>query len=432
MSRARTRREFLQQSALAAGGLWAGGSRAFARTQPANEKLGIAVIGIGGQGAWNLNRVAGEAIVALCDVHESRKEVIENRERFARAKFYNDFRRVFDRKDIDAVLIATPDHTHAPAAMMALKAGKHVYCEKPLTHSVYEARLVAETAAGLRRVTQMGTQIHAGGNYRRVVEVIRTGAIGAVGQVHVWVGRAWSGGGDRPPETPPIPAGLHWDLWLGPAPYRPYHPAYVPTKWRGWWDFGGGTLADMACHYMDLAHWALELRHPGIIEAQGPPAHPESAPPWMIVRYEYPARKELPPVTLTWYQGEKRPPHFAQGQLPEWGNGVLFVGERGMLLADYGKYVLLPEKEFADFKPPDPFIPESIGHHLEWIEACKGRGTTTCNFDYSGALTETVLLGNVAYRCGEKLEWDARGLKATNAPEAMKFVRRSYRPGWAL
>ncbi len=431
MTRGKTRRELLQESALAGIGFWVAGRRAFARSRSPNEKLGIAVIGIGGQGEGNLNAVASQAIVALCDVHESRGQVSSIRKRFGKTTFYIDFRRVFDRKDVDAVLIATPDHTHALPTLLALQAGKHVYCEKPLTHSVYEARLVSETAARMKRVTQMGTQIHAGGNYRRVVELIQTGAIGPIREVHVWVDRVW-GGHDRPRETPPVPAGLHYNLWLGPARYRPYHPTYLPSEWRGWWDFGGGTLGDMACHYMDLPHWALGLRHPLTVEADGPPVHPESCPTWLVLRYEYPSRKNLPPVRLTWYNGGKRPAHFAQGLLPNWGDGTLFVGAEGMLLADYDRYVLLPEKDFAGFTPPDPFIPDSIGHHAEWIEACKTSGPTTCNFDYSGALTETVLLGNVAYRSGRKLQWDAGNLEITNAPEAMKFINPPYREGWAL
>jgi len=431
VSQKRTRREFLRQSALAGAGVWLGACHRHVRVRAPKERLNIAVIGVSGRGDANFNKVTRENIVALCDADERRVE--KARKRFPEARFYFDFRRLYDKEmdNIDAVVISTPDHTHAPATMMALRAGKHVYCEKPLTHSVYEARVVTRMARKKRCVTQMGIQIHAENNYRRVVELIQTEAIGPVREVHVWVGKQWAGS-DRPKETPSVPEGLHWDVWLGPAPYRPYHPAYVPAAWRGWWDFGGGTLSDMACHYMDLPHWALGLQYPRTIEAEGPPVHPESAPPWLIVRYEYAARKNQPPVNLTWYHGGKRPPHFAEGLLPEWGDGVLFVGAKGMLLADYNQRVLLPEKDFADFKPPEPHTPDSIGHHREWIEACKTGGTTTCNFDYSGPLTETVLLGNVAYRTGKKLEWDAKRLKATNAPEADRFIRRPYRKGWTL
>ena len=429
MARKRTRREFLRQSAAAAAGIWASGAPALAAGGSANEKLGIAVVGVANQGEYNLNNVANQAIVALCDVDE--KLAAKARERFGKEKFYTDFRRLIDQKDIDAVVVSTPDHTHAPATMMALRAGKHVYCEKPLTHSVYEARQVTEMAAKMKVATQIGTQIHARSNYRRVVELVQSGAIGQVAEVHVWCGGAWVGS-DRPKDTPPVPKELHYDAWLGPAPFRPYHPTYLPRTWRGWWDFGGGTLGDMACHHMDLSHWALGLRHVLTVDAEGPPVHAESAPSWLVVRYQHPARKGKPPVRLTWYQGDKRPPAIAGSKFSDWGAGTLFVGEKGQLLADYNRHVLLPEKEFADFKRPDPFIPDSVGHHKEWTEACKGRGKALCSFDYSGPLTETVLLGNVAYRSGKRLEWDAKNFKITNAPEAMRHLRREYRKGWTL
>jgi predicted dehydrogenase len=424
-----SRRRFLQ--ATAAAGLSAPLVRvARAARPPANERLAVGVIGVAGQGEHDWKNIAagGAEIVAWCDVDENRTGTAR---KFAPdAKFYTDFRKLIDHKGLDAVMVATPDHTHAVATLTALRAGLHVFCEKPLTHNVYEARLVAETAAKKKRVTQMGTQIHAGDNYRRVVELIRSGAIGTVSEVHVWCGKSW-GGGDRPKETPDIPKGLHWDLWLGPAPYRPYHPAYVPFNWRGWWDFGGGTLADMACHHMDLPFWALGLRHPTKVSAEGPPLKPETTAKWQIVHYDFPARGDAPAVRLTWYDGGKRPPQFAQGLLPKWGDGNLFVGTKGMLLADYNKHVLLPEKDFADFKPPRPTIPSSVGHYKEWVEACKTGGPTTCNFTYSGALTEAVLLGNVSYRLGKPIEWDAKNLKASE-PEAEKFLRTEYRKGWTL
>ena len=428
-----TRRHFLQTAAAAtAVGLAGRPAPADDKKVSANERLNVGVIGVAGQGAYDMHEVAAAAanIVALCDVDENRAG--KARERFPRATFHTDFRKLLDQKGLDAVVIATPDHTHAVATMAALKAGLHVYCEKPLTHTVAEARAVAETAARQKRVTQMGTQIHAGENYRRVVELIRGGAIGPVREVHVWCAKSW-GGGDRPKETPPVPAGLHYDLWLGPAPYRPYHPAYIPFHWRRWWDFGGGTLADMACHYMDLPFWALGLRHPQAVAAEGSsPVHPETAAQWLIVRYEFPARGEQPPVRLTWYDGGKRPKLFAEGKLPAWGDGVLFVGDKGMLLADYNGRRLLPEAQFTGFVPPKPSIPKSIGHHREWVEACKGGGRTTCNFDYSGALTEAVLLGNVSYRLGRPLTWDAARLRATDAPEAEQYLRREYRKPWTL
>jgi predicted dehydrogenase len=426
-----SRRRFLQTTALGAAGLSTTLAFAAEKKPPASERLAVGVIGVAGQGEhdWKNIHAGGAEIVALCDVDESRTK--KARETFPHAAFHSDFRRLIDQKGLDAVLVATPDHTHAPATLAALRAGLHVFCEKPLTHTVYEARLVAETAAKHKRVTQMGTQIHGGDNYRRVVELIQSGAIGTVREVHVWVKTSYGGGIDRPKEKQKAPPGLHWDLWLGPAPERPYNSAYVPFWWRGWWDFGGGALADMACHHMDLPFWALKLRHPTKITAEGPPPHPESTSKGLIVHYEFPARGQLPPVQLTWYDGGKRPALFAQGKLPEWGDGSLFVGSKGMLLAGYGNRKLLPEKEFADFKPPAPFIPNSIGHYKEWVEACKTGGPTTCNFDYSGALTEAVLLGNVAYRLGKPIEWDAKHFK-TNEAGAEKFLRPVYRKPWML
>jgi predicted dehydrogenase len=398
---------------------------------PASEKLAVGMIGLTNQAEYNLNQVAaaGAAFVALCDVDENLAG--KARERFPAARFYTDYRKLIAHKGLDAVVIATPDHHHALATLAALRSGLHVYCEKPLTHTVEEARVVAETAVKHKRVTQMGTQIHAGDNYRRVVELVQSGAIGPVKEVHVWCAKSW-GGGDRPKGQFDIPRGLDWDLWLGPAPVRPYVPnAYHRFNWRKWWDFGGGTLADMACHHMDLSFWALQLRHPTKVSAEGPPPHPETAAVALVVTYEFPARGDLPPVTLKWYDGGKRPPQFAEGKLPKWGDGTLFVGEKGWLLADYNRRLLLPEDKFKGFEPPRPFIKNSIGHHKEWVEACKTGGTTTCNFDYAGALTEAVLLGNVAYRCGQPLTWDARNLKA-NVAETERFLRKEYRKPWSL
>jgi predicted dehydrogenase len=426
-----SRRRFLQGAAATAAGLSTGLlSAAPSQKVAANDRLAVGVIGIAGQGAYNLNNVAaaGTEIVALCDVDERRTG--EARTRFPKAVFHTDWRKLIDQKGIDAVVVATPDHSHALPTLAALRSGRHVYCEKPLTHTVEEARLVAETAAQHKRVTQMGTQIHAGNNYRRVVELIQANAIGPVREVHVWCGKGW-GGGKRYNDRS-IPEGLHWDLWLGPAPEQAYDSAFVPFHWRGWWDFGGGTLADMACHYVDLPFWALKLRHPTSIAAEGSqPPNPETAAVALTVHYEFPARGELPPVKLTWYDGGKRPTLFAEGKLPKWGDGVLFVGKHGMLLADYGNHRLLPEEKFKDYQRPKPSIPESIGHHREWVEACKNAGPTTCNFDYSGALTEAVLLGNVSYRCGKALTWDARNLRASE-PEAEKYIRKQYRKPWKL
>lgn len=394
-----------------------------------NDKLNIAVVGTAHRAAANIDGVRGENIVAVCDIDD--RYLAQAQEKFPAAKAYHDFRKMLEQPGIDAVVVSTADHVHAPASVMAMRLGKHVYCEKPLAHSVHEARLMAETAGRMKVATQMGTQIHAGDNYRRVVELVRSGAIGPVREVHVWCGKTWSGG-ERPRETPEVPSHIHWDLWLGPAPERPYHPTYLPANWRRWWDFGSGTLGDMACHYMDLPFWALDLRHPTSVASQGPPVHPETTPLWLIVAFEFPARGTMPACTLTWYDHDKKPERLAHHGLPGWDSGVLFVGDQGMLMADYGKRKLYPEEKFQDFQPPEPTIPRSIGHHAEWLQACKEGTPTTCHFDYSGALTEAVLLGNAAYRAGEKLVWDAANLKATNCSEADRYLRREYRRGWTL
>ena len=404
--------------------------RAAGASQSANEKLNVALIGCGGRGAANLAGVRGENVVALCDVDQRR--AADTFKKYAGVKKFRDYRKMLDTMDrqIDAVVVSAPNHIHVPASVTAMRMGKHCYCEKPLAHSVHEARLAAQVAAEQGVATQMGTQIHAGSNYRRVVELIRSGAIGPVSECHVWIGPG-QGGFDRPAETPPAPQGLDWDLWVGPAPERPYHPCYVPHDWHYWWDFGGGRLGNLGCHYMDLPFWALGLRHPTEVRAQGPPAHAESTPTTLTVRYEFAARGKMPEVTMFWRHGDP-PAILDENGLPKWSTGVLFVGSQGFLQANYTKRVLFPETKFADFRPPDPTIADSIGHHREWINACKTGSPTTCNFDYSGALTETVLLGNVVHRLGEKVEWDAENLKASNCPEADKYLRREYREGWRL
>jgi predicted dehydrogenase len=427
------RRKFLRHSAFSVASLyilrpWA----ALARPLSPNERLNIGMIGVANQANYDMTNVASENIVALCDVDE--KFLAAARQKFPAAREYSDFRRLLEQKDIDAVVIATPDHTHAVATAAALESGRHVYCEKPLTRTISECRAVMQACERKKLITQIGTQIHAGSNYRRVVELVQSGAIGKIGEVHVWVNASY-GGKDRPQATPPVPAELHYELWLGPVPYRAYSPEYLPFAWRNWWVFGGGALADFGCHYMDLPHWALGLRTPSSAEVlAGPPVHAESVPPWLILRYQYPARAQQPPLTLTWYHGGKQPgPEVLAAELAaKWKSGVLFVGSKGLLLSDYSRHLLLPEKDFAGFQPPTPSIPESIGHHAEWIKACKTGGTTTCNFAYSGALTEAVLLGTVAFRAGQKVDWDSETLRARNCPAADQFIRHEYRAGWKV
>lgn len=422
-----SRRQFLRQTAALGVGLYVSGTRVAPAARSPNEKLDIGIIGPGGRGAEDLNGVAGENILAICDVDQ--RMAYQAWSRFPQAARYADFRKMLDEQKLDAVVVATPDHLHASCAVSAMRLGMHCYVEKPLARTVSEARLMTQTALEYHVVTQLGTQIHAGSNYRRVVEIVQSGAIGPVREAHVWVGKGW-GGTNWPIARHEPPAELDWDLWLGPAPYRPYHPAYLPREWRRWWDFGGGTLSDMGCHYLDLVFWALNLRYPTTCRAEGPPPHPQTAPSGVKVVWDFPARAAAPPVQVTWTDGDLTQ-NVHDGHTFK-GSGVYFQGDAGSMFADYGSYKLFPEEKFADFKPPAPTIPDSIGHHAEWIEACKTRGTTTCRFDNSGPLSEAVLLGTVAYRIGRPIEWDAIELTATNAPEAATVIHQPSRKGWEL
>ncbi|MBI1916906.1 MAG: Gfo/Idh/MocA family oxidoreductase [Planctomycetes bacterium] len=441
-----TRRRFLQGTALAGAAVL--GAPAVVSCRSPSEKLNVVIIGCGGRGAGNMHEVRGENIVALCDVSEP--NLLSAAAKAPKAKKFRDFRKLYDElKDsaFDAVVVSSTEHTHAFATLPALLRKKHVYCEKPLTHSLREARLITEAAKRAGVATQMGTQIHATSNYRRVVELVQSGAIGSVREAHVWVSRAWGRQSredakkhgdivlieERPKEAERVPRGLDWDLWLGPAPERPFHSVYVPgPKWYRWWDFGGGTMSDLGAHWIDLPFWALQLDAPLVVEAGGPPPHAEIAPASMWAAFHYGPRGDLPPVKVTWSQGTERPAALKEKKVPSWGSGVLFIGSKGMLLADYGKHVLLPEKDFAGFKYPTRTIPESIGHHAEWLRACKTGTPTTCHFGYSGLLTEANHLGNIAYRAGKRLEWEARAMRIRNAPEAEQFLGRDYRKGWKL
>jgi predicted dehydrogenase len=441
-----TRRHFLRTAALSGAALAA--APAVVSCRAPSEKLNVVIIGCGGRGAANMGEVLGENIVALCDVSEPNLE--KAAARAPQARKFRDFRKLYDELkdgDFDAVVVSTTEHTHVFATLPALLRKKHVYCEKPLTHNLREARLITEAAKKAGVATQMGTQIHAGGNYRRVVELLRCGAIGPVSEVHVWVSRAWGRQSqeearkhqdivwteERPQGEAAVPAGLDWDLWLGPAPARPFNGVYVPgPKWYRWWDFGGGTMSDLGAHWLDLPFWALDLDAPLVVEAAGPAPHPELAPASLSATFHYGPHGDRPALRVTWYQGEPRPALWQEGRIPQWSSGVLFVGSRGMLLADYSRHVLLPEKEFADFKRPQPSIPDSIGHHAEWLRACKTGAATTCPFSYSGRLTEANHLGNIAHRTGKRLEWDAAALRFRNAPEAEHLLGREYRRGWRL
>src|SRR5688572_20641772 len=381
-----SRRRLLTTSAAAAGALTLG---AYANPAPARasrlvaDRLRIAGVGTTGRAGANLGELSSQDIVALADVDD--REMDKGSARFPEARKYRDFRVMLEKEagNIDAVMVGTPDHTHAPAAAMALRLGKHVYCEKPLTHTVFEARTLARLAKEKNLVTQMGNQIHAGDNFRRVVELIQAGAIGKVSECHVWVPAAYSGA--KFTTGSQAPAGLDWDLWLGPAPQRPYSDGVHPFEWRKFWDYGTGALGDFGCHFIDLVHWALDLRAPTVVEAEGPPVDNVSCPEYCIARYEYPARGQQPPVKLTWYDSGRQPELIQSmtiGGKPLrdlFKSAQLFVGSKGMLVSDYNKHFLLPEEQFKDFKRPEQTIAKSIGHHREWVEAIKTGGKTLSN-----------------------------------------------------
>ncbi len=408
------------------------------RTAP-SEKLNIAGVGVGGQGAGDLEALSSENIVALCDVDQRR--AAGTFKRYPNAKKYRDFRRMLDKEDrnIDAVVVATPDHTHAVATMMAIKMGKHVYCEKPLAHSIYEVRKVTEAAREAGVATQLGNQGQASETTRLVCEFIWDGAIGPVREIHSWCNRPISPRGiDRPRETPDVPDGLDWDLWLGPAPERPYHPCYLPFSWRGWWDFGTGVLGDIGCHQLAPIFLALKLGCPTCVEACSSGVNSETAPLASIIRYEFPVRYDFPALKLTWYDGglmPARPEELEEGLRFGNADDNLFLGDKGKMLG----HRLLPESRSKEYGKPPRILARSPGHHKEWLDACKGGPPASSSFDVSGPLTEVVLLGNIALRMGQKLYekgiklyYDGPNMKITNLLEANKYIRSEYRDGWTL
>jgi predicted dehydrogenase len=423
---------------------------------PPSEKLNIAGIGAGGQGGWDLQMVESENIVALCDVNDA--SVAKIWERYPNASRYRDFRIMLEKEknNIDAVVVGTPDHTHAVATMAAIQLGKHVYCEKPLAHSIYEVRRVMEAARHAGVATQMGNQGHASEGLRLVCEWVWDGAIGPVREVRVWDDRPFNGsagfasGIGRPTDQPPIPGGIDWDLWLGPALHRPYHPDYMPFRWRAWCDFGSGPIGDMGCHTIDPAVLALKLSPQSLksVEASSTPFNGETYPHASIIRYDFNARGDMPPVKLTWYNGGIMPPmleDLEEGR--RLGNdncGILLIGDKGMIVVNTHSASprLIPESLMQSVGRPRQVLPRSIGHHQEWIEACKGGDPASSNFDYGGPLTELLLLGNLAQRVcnrrdqkygfNSRIEWDAANMKATNLPEADEFIAPQYRAGWSL
>lgn len=430
MSASLHRRKFLLASASALT------APTFIRARDLNNKLNIAVIGVANRGAANLAGVAHENIAALCDVDPDNAK--KAREQFPKAAFFTDYRVMFDKaaKSFDAVVVSTPDHTHALPACLAMSLGKHVYCEKPMAETVNEVRAMRELASKKKLVTQMGTQIHAENNYRRVVEIVQSGLLGEITAVHVW-NSSKPVGGKRLTSKPSAKFDL--DLWLGPTSHSFFEVevnksgwnfAWPHFHWRWWWEFGGGTLADLGCHYLDLPFWALGLTSPDKIRSTGKKTYAgdNDTPDEQQAVYHFPASKTHGDLTLTWEHGVSGP-NNGKEQFKGFGSGVMFVGKKGKLVADYGKYLILPEEFAKDFKPPAKTIAPSIGHHKEWTEACKTGGTTSCHFGYAGLLATTVLLGNVAYRAKREIAWN--GISTGNSASDV-FLSREFRKGWEL
>ncbi|MDR1963483.1 MAG: Gfo/Idh/MocA family oxidoreductase [Planctomycetaceae bacterium] len=447
------RREMLKVSAFAGAGALILTNGILAKGQSPNEKLAIACIGLGAQGNFqvsNLGKLNQDVeLVALCDVDDLRAgKAYEN---FPKAKKFYDFREMFDKmeKSIDAVAVSTPDHSHYHPVMLALRAGKHVYCEKPLAHSVAECRIITETAAKMKAATQLGCQRHAIKNMHRVVELIQSGAIGQVTEVYSWIGGE-RGMPEKPTAFVDPPALLRWDLWLGSCPNHWNYSVskalngkeegtLVPYNWRFWWDFGTGETGNWACHILDIPYWALNLKYPVKVSAAGPEVDAERTPKEMHIVYDYPARGSMPALKLYWSH-TKKPLCYEKyglnsGMKNKAGEKVnpnnLFVGTKGMLLTGFDRHVLLPEEKFADFEYPKQFIPDSPGFHKEWVLACKGGEPATCHFGYSGAMAETAILGNTAFRAGHKtFDWDAENLTAVNCPEVQAALKPEFRKGW--
>ena len=463
----RNRRDFLKTTAVTGVGFFVAAGVSPKPARSANEKIAFASIGVGGKGGSDSSDAgkAGE-MVAICDVDD--RTLDGAAKRFPNAKKYNDFRKLLDEmgKSIDAVTVSTPDHTHAPAALMAMRMGKHCFCQKPMTKSIYEARLMAEAAKEKKVATQMGNQGTATESLRRAAAMVRAGAVGKVKEVHVWTNRpVWPQGIERP-QPEPCPAEVHWDLFLGPAPKRPFALGYHPFKWRGWWDFGTGALGDMACHTVNMPYMGLDLKDPTSIVATTSGHNRDSYPAWSVITFEYPAIDWRPALKLFWYDGGKRPGDEFFGGLDKLQkalaakeesqkkdakgkkkskkaatgvarSGCLIIGDKGSMYApgDYaeqGLFMLGGAKE-VEVNPP-----KSPGHFQEWVDAIKGGPQAMSNFPgYSGGLTETILLGNLAVWAadkgeGKKIEWDAKNLKPTNAPEVQHIVKPTYHNGYVM
>jgi len=453
-AQATTRRAFIKSvgvagAALAAGGAGCTGTRRrpveVGWSAPGRDRLRVAYIGTGGIGHYHIEKTVALGVECLCycDVDSTRTQAAA--EAFPDARYYDDYRKMFDAQhaDIDAVMVGVPDHHHYPASMIAMQLGKHVYTQKPMTHTIWEARQLTEAARRYRVVTQMGNQGHALEGWRLVYEWIHGGAIGRVREVHTWTDRPiWPQGMDRPEESASPPAHLNWDAWLGPAPQRPYaDKVYHPFNWRGWWDFGCGALGDMACHTMDCLFASLDPGSPTAVEpvAMSRPSG-EAFPNASIVKWEYPRRGRRPGFVSYWYDGGLRPARptdlEAGRQLPP--TGTLFIGTQGSILStgDYAESArIIPEARMREIGKPERMLERSPGHVEEWVMACKGERPADfarSNFDYAGPFTEAILLGNVALRVGRRLEWDAERMEVTNVPQANAYVTKEYRDGWSI
>ena len=427
------RRDMLKTSAAVGAGFWLGGA-APTRAESPNEKLNVACIGVGGRGGANVSGVAGENVVAVCDVDEKRAG--GNFARFPKAKKYQDFRKMLDEMDksIDAVVISTPDHTHFHPARQAMLLGKHVYCEKPLAHSAWEARELTKLSKKMNLATQLGNQRHAHEGMRRTVEAVQGGVVGTIKEAYCFIG------GNRgmpavPTEFPEVPPHLNWDLWLGPAKARPYSPAYCPYNWRFWWDFGTGEPGNWGCHILDIPYWALQLKYPnrvGLDEVPTPEQiDPQRTPKGMKSRLEFPAEPGHEALTLHWWHTTSAGDVFKKYGANEGGN-TLFIGEKGTITAGFGGYSA-KMNDGSEPAKPEATIPKSPGFHREWINACKGGPRATCDFvDYTGPLAEGVLLANAAFRAGGGFDWDAEAFKASGNPKADEFIFSEYRDGWKI
>jgi len=446
-----TRRNILQ-SAVVATGLTVLPSHCVRGADSPNEKLNLAIIGTGGRGSANLGGVRSQNIYGLCDTNPAALKSAKNR--FSAAKVTTDWRTFIDDKKIDGYVISTADHHHGIAAVAAMLNDKHVYCEKPVGHRVNEARRIQQVYKERKGkiATQMGTQIHAGSNYRRVVELVQGGAIGKIKEAHVWCSRSIKPLSAATLPKQEIPEGFDWQSWLGPAPERAYNTNYWKggnLNWNRRWDFGNGVIGDMGSHLIDLPYWALDLQLPADVVSEGPKPDPVEAPAWQVVTWNHAARQGKNPmidgdVKLVWYHGPEgmkrreallQPLVGSDTKIGKWGIGVAFIGEKGVIVGDYSKHVLSPSASFKDYKRPGQGIIKSPGHYAEWLNACKGTGPEPlCNFDYSGRLIENNLLGVAAFRLGEKIEWDAKEgkVKGSDAAKAEEFLSKKYRKGWEL